>query len=455
MELGQALLAVGSGERAASFDVFSEALDPEWIAQALAATGTATVRRRKLPADYVLWIVIGMGLLRDRSIQEVVRHLALVLPAPDGQRPTVSGSAIVQARDRLGPQPLAWLFRETTDAWAPASADEHRWRGLAVFGVDGTTLRVPDTHENDAHFGRPGTSRGGAAAGYPQLRLVALMVLRSHLLAAVAFGPYGDSEPVLAESLWPALPDRSLTIVDREFCTYAVFHRLAAPARDRHWLTRAKKALSWAVVEPLGPGDALVELRPSRQTRAAHPALPEAWRVRAVRYQRRGFRPQTLLTSLLDPVAYPAAEIVALYHERWELELGFDEVKTHTLEREEALLRSKAPTRIEQELWGLVLGYNLVRLAMARVAGEAGVSPTRISFRHALNCIRVFWLTGWFASPGVLPRRLAALHEELKLLLLPERRPRRYPRAVKIKMSNYPRKRPRRRSRRLTDRHWA
>jgi hypothetical protein len=455
MELGEALLAVGSGERAASFEVFSEALDPEWIAQALAATGTATVRRRKLPADYVLWIVIGMGLLRDRSIQEVVRHLALVLPAPDGQRPTVSGSAIVQARDRLGPQPLAWLFGATADAWATASAAEHRWRGLAVFGVDGTTLRVPDTPENDAHFGRPGTSRGGAAAGYPQLRLVALMVLRSHLLAAVAFWPYGDSEPVLAESLWSQLPDRSLTIVDREFCTYEVFHRLADPARGRHWLTRAKKALSWDVVAPLGPDDALVELRPSRQTRAAHPPLPERWRVRAVRYQRRGFRPQTLLTSLLDPVAYPAAEIVALYHERWELELGFDEVKTHTLEREEALLRSKAPTRIAQELWGLVLGYNLARLVMARVAAEAGVAPTRISFRHALNFIRVFWLTGWLASPGVLPRRLAALHDELKLLILPARRPRRYPRAVKIKMSNYPRKRPRRRSRRLTDRHWG
>jgi hypothetical protein len=322
-------------------------------------------------------------------------------------------------------------------------------------GVDGTTLRVPDTPENDAHFGRPGTSRGGAAAGYPQLRVVALMVLRSHLLATVACGPYADSELGLAESLWDHLPDRSLTIVDREFCTYEIFHRVADLARDRHWLTRAKQTLRWDVVAQLGPGDALVELRPSRHTRAAHPALPAAWQVRAVRYQRRGFRPQTLLTSLLDPVAYPAAEIVALYHERWELELGFDEVKTHALEREEALLRSKAPTRIAQELWGLVLGYNLVRLAMARVAGNAGVSPTRISFRHALNFIRVFWLTGWLASPGVLPRRLAALHDELKLLILPERRPRRYPRAVKIKMSNYPRKRPRPRSRRLTDRHWG
>jgi len=455
MELGQALLAVGNGERAASFEVFSETLDPEWIAQALAATGAASVRRRKLPADYVVWIVIGMGLLRDRSIQEVVRHLDLVLPAGNGHRQTVSGAAIVQARERLGPQPLAWLFRQTANAWTKASAEEHRWRGLAVFGVDGTTLRLPDTPENEAHFERPGTSRGGAA-GYPQLRLVALMVLRSHLLAGLAFGAYRAGELTLAAGLWPQLPAASLVILDREFATYALFHQLADAARQRHWLSRAKTgrtALRRRVVHRLGPNDHIIELRPSRHTRRVHRDLPPTLRVRAIRYHHPGFRPQLLLTSLLDPVAYPAAEIVALYHERWELELGFDEVKTHALEREEALLRSKTPARVEQELWGLALGYNLVRLAMARVAREAGVSPTRISFRHALNFVRVFWLTGWLASPGVLPRRLAALHEELKLLILPERRPRRYPRAVKIKMSNYPRKRPRRRSRRLSDRH--
>jgi len=124
-------------------------------------------------------------------------------------------------------------------------------------------------------------------------------------------------------------------------------------------------------------------------------------------------------------------------------------VKTHTLEREEAL-RSKTPARIRQEVWGLALGYNLVRLAMARVAERAAVAPTRTSYRHALQFIRVFWLTAWTTSPGVLPRRLEALHDELALLILPDRRPsQRYPRAVKIKMSNYPRKRPQRRRHRL------
>ena len=445
MKVAAALLAGGAAGSEASFSVFAQSLDQAWVEQALRATGTATIRRRKLPAEYVVWLVIGMAMLRDRSIAEVVRHLDLVMPTPTGKRQHVSGGAVVQARDRLGPEPLAWLFHSTAAVWASASADEHRWRGLAVLGVDGSTLRVPDTPENDAHFGRAGTSRGEAAAAYPQLRLVTLMVLRSHLLLDVAFGPYRNGELSLAQQLWPRLPQRSLLIADREFATYENFQTLSDPTQQRYWLTRAKQLhmATLRVIQKLGPGDAIVELRPSKFTRKLHPSLPETLTVRAIQYQRKGFKPQTLLTSLLDPLAFPAAEIIALYHERWELELAYDEVKTHTLEREEASLRCKTPERVSQELWGLALAYNLVRLTMAEVARRAGVLPNQISYRHTLHFVRAFWISAWLASPGVLPKRLQSLYDELPLLLLPPRRNRAYPRAVKIKMSNYPRKRPR------------
>ena len=447
MDVAEALLEVGPGRADASFALFAQTLDPRWIVEALQATGAASVQRRKLPAEYVVWLVIGMGLLRDRSIAEVVRHLHLVLPGvdpPAGQH--VTGGAIVQARDRLGDQPLEALFAITAAQWAPTSAQEHRWRGLAVYGIDGSQLRVPDSPENDQTFGRPQSGRG--RAGYPQVRVVALMVLRSHLLAGLAVGTCADGEVTLAASLWPILPDDSLTILDRGFLSYLLFHQIQSAGPNRHWLTRAKKNLQWRVRQRLGPNDVLVDLPVHRHLRRAHPELPETLPARAIRYHRRGFRPQTLLTSLLDPVTYPAAEIVALYHERWELEIGFDEIKTHTLEREEAL-RSRAPERIRQEIWGLAIGYNLVRLEMARVAARAAVAPPRISYRHTLMLIRNFWLAAWLAPPGVLPRRLEALHAELALLLLPPRRSqRRFPRAVKIKMSNYPLKRPpRRRSR--------
>jgi len=449
MDLAAALLEVGTGRAEASCTLFAQTLDPQWIAQALQATGTASVRRRKLPAEYVVWLVIGMGLLRDRSIEEVVRHLHLVLPGvePPAQA-HVTGSAIVQARDRLGDQPLETLFATTAARWATDSAHEHRWRGLAVYGVDGSSLRVPDSPENDQTFGRPKTGRG--RAGYPQVRIVALMVLRSHVLAGFALGPWHVGELTLAASLWPQLPEASLTILDRGFLSYLLFHQIQAGGPQRHWLARAKKNLRWQVRRRLGPHDWLVDLPVHPNLRRAHPELPDTLPARAIRYHRRGFRPQTLLTSLLDPALYPAGEIVELYHERWELEIGVDEVKTHTLERQEAL-RSRAPERVRQEIWGLAIGYNLIRLEIARVAVRAQVAPRRISYRHTLMLIRNFWLAAWLAPPGVLPRRLEALHDELALLLLPPRRSERhFPRAVKIKMSNFPLKRSRRRRRRAS-----
>jgi hypothetical protein len=297
-----------------------------------------------------------------------------------------------------------------------------------------------------AHFGRP-PSRHGEGAAYPQLRLVTLLALRARVLAAAAFGPYCTSELALATQVWAALPEHAVVILDRGFCGYALFHVLAPPDRDRHWAVRARSgptALTQAVVERFGPGDTLVELRPSRATYAKHPDLPPTLRVRAVRIQRRGFRPYWVFTSLLNPATHPAAELAALYHERWELELAFDELKTHTCERVEAL-RSKAPARVAQEVWGLLLAYNLVRLVMSRAAPRAGVPSVRLSYRYALLAVRAFWHAAWDTSPGTLPRRLEALLDELARFVLPERRPRRYPRAVKIKMSNYPRNRPHRR----------
>jgi IS4 transposase len=194
------------------------------------------------------------------------------------------------------------------------------------------------------------------------------------------------------------------------------------------------------VIRSLGRGDWIVERTVDRDLRRTNPALPEQWEMRAVRYQRKGFRPQTLLTSMTDPAEYPAAEIVALYHERWEIELGYGEVKTVMLAREETT-RSKTPRGVSQELWGLALAYNLVRLEMERIAEEAGVTPDRISFKSALMCIEHALLTLSLDSAGRIPEHLRRLREDIAHFVLPKRRQRTYPRAVKIKMSNYPRKR--------------
>jgi hypothetical protein len=326
-----------------AFEDLRRGIDPEWILQALQATGTATVRSRRLPAEQVVWLVIGMALFRNWSIQDIVNKLDLALP---GVSLTVASSSVVEARARLGAEPLEWLFGISADHWAHASARGHSWRGLALYGVDGTTLRVPDSKDNACHFGYSHSVRGESA--YPMVRVVGLMTLRSHLLAAVTFGPYETGEISYAATLWPSIPRDSLTIVDRGFFSVRILTALARDRENRHWLIRAKKNLRWRTLQRLGPRDALVEMDVSKEARRKDPSLPLTWVMRAITYQRKGFLPSTLLTSLLDPVACPADEIAVLYHERWELELGYDEIKTELLDREEAI-RSRTPTEAEAE----------------------------------------------------------------------------------------------------------
>lgn len=422
-----------------SFEKLLEQLDRKWIEEALEMTGTATVRRRRLPAEQVIWIVLGMVLYRDLTIPEVVAKLGLALPG--GRGLTVAPSAIPQARKRLGEEPLCWLFDTCAKKWATESALKEQWRGLSIFGIDGTSLRLPDSPANREHFGGHSSTEEKGQSGYPLGRLVTLMALRSHLMLGARFGPFGVAESVLAKDLWPMVPDNSLCIVDRGFLAAPSLIPFAAQGTNRHWMTRAKSNSAFRVVKELGKGDQLVEFDVSSSARQADPTLPKTWLVRAVRYQRPGFKPQLLLTSLLDRSAYPARELAALYHERWELELGFDEVKTEILEREECL-RSRSPSGVGQELWALGLVYNLVRLEMVRIAAAAEVPPTRISFVMSLRLIKDFWFYASLNSPGMIPKRLRKLREDILRFVLPPRRSHRsFPRAVKVKMSNYDRKR--------------
>jgi hypothetical protein len=438
MTFGTALECIASLPRPSDFSQFAQHIKPEWIKEALSATGVATVRRRRLPVEQVPWLVIGMALMRDRPISEVVEKLDLALPKPG--KPTVAPGAISPARDRLGESPMAWLFAHSAEHWAHKSADRDRWRGLALYGVDVTTVRVPDSEENREHFGLAGGGQRGSS-GYPVVRVAGLMALRSHELAAASFGPYKNGEYHYAADLWPCLPDHSLVIVDRGFWSANVLLSVQNAGENRHWLIRAKKDMKGHRIKRLSSKQELREFRVSKVARAKNPSLPQTFIARVIHYQRKGFRPQMLITSLLEPQQYPRAELIELYHERWEIELGYGEIKTDMLKN--TPLRSKSVDRVRQELWGILIAYNLVRLEIERIADEANVPPMRISFVMVYRMIVDEWLwSALSASPGAIPRHLRNLRANVAKFILPPRRPQRsYPRAVKVKMSNYPRKR--------------
>jgi hypothetical protein len=436
MSFQDALVAVGSVGRPESLDHFRERIPAEWIEQALTATGTATLRRRRLPADQVIWLVIGVGLFRDRPIEDVVDALEIALPSPRG---AVARSAIPPARQRVGDAPLKRLFERTAQAWSPTSLDRHRWRGLAVYGIDGSSLRTADTKENRAEFGGWTAYKGDSSN--PIVRVVVLMALRSHVLSAARFGGYaGTSELGLARELVDDISDHSLTILDALYVSSAFLHALSS-GQQRHWLTKAKSNTKMRVVDEHAEGDRVVEMQTSDEALAKDPSLPRVWRARAIEYQRSGFPPRTLLTSLLDADKYPAEELRLLYHERWEIELAYDELKTELL-RGEVTLRSKSPGAVRQELWGVLIAFNLVRLEMERIADEARVSPTRVSFVASLALVRDEWeWTARTRSPGAVPKHLRNLRERLKRFILPPRRShRRYPREIKNDYRRYPRR---------------
>lgn len=435
--LEAALSETASYPSAESLSTFESHIDAVWIEEALEATGTATLRRRRLPAEQVVWLVLGMALMRDRPMHDVVAKLDLALPGSSPEK-AVATSTITQARQRIGPAPLRWLFERCALEWSRKSAAKHAWHDLALYALDGSSLRVADSQENREHFG---LADGRSESGYPLVRLAALIAARSHLIVAAAFGPYSNSEHHYAERLWSSIPPNSVTLVDRNFLAARILLGIQG-GPNRHWLTRAKSTTAWSILKKLGRDDLLVELNVSDAARQQDRSLPASFVARAIAYQFDKTKPkQWVLTSLTDHRLYPATEVIALYHERWEIELAYDELKTHQLERFETI-RSRSVKGVEQELWGVLLTYNLVRLEMEHIADEADVPPSRISFVTAMRFIRDEW--GWcaVASPGSIPEKLRRMRANILDFVLPERRrERRFPRAVKIKMSNYARKR--------------
>jgi hypothetical protein len=377
----------------------------------------------------------------DRSIASVVDHLNLVAPGVRSLAP----SAVPQARYRLGSEPLEWLFYKTSDAWSGAPG-LNGWWGLELYGVDGTCLRVQDSDANFEHFGKPGGRGGSNDAGYPQLRMACLMNLGTRLLSGAAFGPFVTGEQSLAQELWDRVPANSLTILDRGFVNYPMFANLIGRGDNRHFMVRMRRNLRYTEIQELPDGSLLAELPRSRALSRTQPGLPPTIVGRIVAYEHEDGEPSRLFTTLTDHEAYPAQELIELYHERWEIEIAYDELKTHLLQRKECL-RSKKPEGVAQELWGALVLYNLVRHEMLQVAAENDLPPKRISFWSSVLWMRNFWEgTALRSRPGSIPRHLREFRSTLNVLILPPRRSlRRYARHVKIKMSHYRRNRGHRR----------
>ena len=239
------------------------------------------------------------------------------------------------------------------------------------------------------------------------MRLVALMNLGSHILLNAVTAPYRRSETVLAHSMLATIPDNSITLFDKLFYSADLLLTLSQLGCNRHWLLPAWKNIAAETEESYGPGDRLLKLKVSLQARKKNPALPVFWFARAVTYEVNGVE-KTVLTSL-PADRYKAKEVAELYHSRWEIEVGFRNLKSSLLNNA-LVLRSRKVELLEQEVWGMLLAYNLIRREATKAAEKHKKAASEISFKFAFQFIATEMIVlGNTASPGTIPKRLEHL----------------------------------------------
>ncbi|MFA7942081.1 IS4 family transposase [Pseudomonas brenneri] len=434
MSVQQELLDLGDLFNFSDLSTFTQNIPVEWVASALGLSSQATIRRRRLPADQVLWLVLGMALFRDEPVHEVARRLNICAQGLASDH-LLAKSGVTEARKRLGSDPVEWLFRKTGSQWGGERYNGDTWQDLQVFAVDGALLRTPDNQELRDHFGsgNTGTER---QTPFPMLRLVALMNVRSHLILDAQLSPYRRSEMRLADEFLQQIPDHSVTLFDKGFWSANLLLSLSGAGINRHWLIPERKGVVSEEVARYSKHDRLLRMKVSQQARKQNPNLPRHWEVRAVSYEVQG-KLKTVMTSL--PVeTYSAKMIAKLYQERWEIELGFRDIKS-SMQQNAVTLRSKKIDLIYQEVWGLLLAYNVIRREASLAAVAFGRTPSDIRFKPACQYIAVQLIVMAAANPiSATGRRLSELRAGVGGLFLDHRpRPSR-PRTVKISKTRFP-----------------
>jgi len=440
----------GAGARHLSgLGVLTCEVSPGLVDEVVDLAGCREKRSRLLPARAVVFFVLGMCLLSGedsmgppgyrsvmRSLTHRVRDLAgTVVP---------SASALCRARQRLGAKPLEMLFERVRGPLAGRAAGALAF-GLLVVAWDGTCVDVPATAANVAELGCPG-------GGQPQLRLMALVECGTRAVIDAAFdGVARASEQVLARRLLAALRPGMLLLADRNFPGHQLWGLAAATGADLLW--RAKAGLVLPVLEALPDGSWISVMPTPRDAREGYtrrrrglPPREAGHRIRVVEYtvtaaagdgtaRTESFR---LLTTLLDRELAPAADLAALYRQRWESETGYGELKTR-LRGAGFILRSRSPELACQEMWAFLVICQALAALKCQAARQARVDPDRISLTAVLRTARDHARTQHDTlTPQGLARARAQAVSDVLTGLLPPRRSRRSPREKKRPRNTYP-----------------
>jgi hypothetical protein len=392
----------------------------EMVDDVLETTGTVQARVRDLPSRVVVYLLLAAGLFAECGYRQVWARLTTGLDGLAVAVPT--SSALAQARRRIGVKPLAALFA----LLAGPAAGAERWRGLLVCAIDGTTMSVPDSPANLAVYGRQTGSHGGS--GYPLLRLVAVVACGSRTVIDAVFGPISVGEIRYAPRLFGCLRPGMLLLADRNFAVKDLAEQIHAAGadllircKDNRNLPTIKRCPDGSWLTRLGAVTVRVIEAQITVTTGGHPHHTGRYR---------------LITTLTDHHAYPALDLVTLYHQRWEIETAFLELKSTTLGGR--VLRARTPAGIDQEVYALLTAYQTLRLAMTSATDhDPDTNPDRASFTIALNTARDQIIHAAGVITGTVIDLVGTIGRAVLNDLLPQRRTRISPRMVKRAISKH------------------
>lgn len=385
---------LGSGARLSDYlcaSLLARAVPPETVHSVLAAHGRNSQRVRRFPAVAGVYYCMALSVYPEAAYEDVFAVVAQGLAWASGAaEPELVGKAsISRLRTRIGAAPLAELVRRCCVPLADARQHPQAfYAGRRLVAIDGSCFELPDEVENAETFGYPGSRTSVAGhAGYPQARCVALIECATHAIVGANVGPYRSGEWELGAELLPRLGPGMLCLADRGFNGYEHWRQASATGAELLW--RCSDSRQLPVLQLLDDGSFLSSISPTGVGRAQ--AAEQAITVRVIEYTMPGdaqAQPRyRLLTTLLDAKAAPALELAALYHQRWEIEAVFDELKTH-LRQSRRVLRSKTPELVRQEFYGWVLAHYAVRWLLHQGAARHRLPHAELSFKGHVELVR-------------------------------------------------------------------
>jgi Insertion element 4 transposase N-terminal/Transposase DDE domain len=381
---------LGAGARLSDYlsaSLLARVYPPELVHAVLEEHGVSSQRVRSFPAIVASYYCMALSLYPEAAYEEVFAVVAQGLAWMQGQRavPTLAKSSISAARTKIGVAPLKALHARACVPLAEQLAQpEAFYAGLRLVAIDGSNFELPDEADNVAEFGYPGSRTGRAA--YPQAQCAVLVECATHAIIGANLGPYRAAEWEVCVPLLAQLSSEMLCLADRGFSGYEHWKSAAATGAQLLWRCPSNRQLP--VVRALEDGSYLSVIYPHARLRRSRSGEIT---VRVIDYALPGVEEADtryrLITTLLDADKAPALELAALYHQRWEVESVFDELKTHLVQRRRTL-RSKTSEGVRQEFYGWVLAHYAVCWLMHRAASEHRIKQRTLSFTGHVQLLR-------------------------------------------------------------------